>query len=621
MYHSMKLVTQDPPKCPPLRKRNRALSKLGKPTQGPKGKPKREPSCLSKAASVGTYRKILLTSLYENCQKYSFYPAVRDFVENSKWDQLYQWTENVNLTEVSTAAEHFAVSQMVALIKKAPFHWSTLGLPMSPEDQAKETFYAAEEACRQTNLKLRSRAFGPYTFKIGYMRRWISHVLGETPDVKAILDSADYSSGAALGVHGNATNLYRKLFAESWTVTPCAMPYAQAFFRRNINLALHLYDERNGYTCFDLDVLSSKVCKKARMVTYNKLSFVPKTVKTHRVIAVEPLLNSVLQKGVDSVMRQKLLRAGYNLRDQGKNQDLAKIGSESGVLATMDLKSASDTVAIELARILLPRDWFDLLNRLRSPSYELDGSQRSYQKFCSMGNGFCFPLETLFFSAACRAILHEQAETDTRHAVYGDDIVIPATCYEGVRDLLTFLGFTINDKKSFSSGPFRESCGADWYLGQDVRPVYLDYSLDQDVARRIFHNATLRGSRTAMWFETIRPFLRKQTHSKQRFLRPFDRRKAEKLAKEWLAYDEKFVTIANLNGAFDVELDTFMASRWARWNRDEQRWSWTEALYSSYLDSAADPMFLRAQYLAFLRGSPEGRLALRRKTRMSIVYK
>jgi hypothetical protein len=386
-------------------------------------------------------------------------------------------------------------------------------------------------------------------------------------------------------------------------------------------LSEHLLDARGPYVCYDNELVGMNVTKRAKLVTCNKLSFVPKTVKTHRVIAVEPLLNSVLQKGVDSVMRKKLRHVGYDLRNQGLNQDLAKIGSLTGELATMDLKSASDSISIELARLLLPPEWFDLLNRLRSPSYELDGAKHRYEKFCSMGNGFCFPLETLIFAAATRAVMHEFPNGDRRHAVYGDDIIAPTPAFDGIADLLLYLGFTTNETKSFNTGPFRESCGADWYMGQDVRPVYLDYPLATDVAIRIFHNATLRGTRTTMWFDTIRPFLRKAVPAPKRFLRPADRRRTESMAKQWLAFDEKFVVIANLNGAFDVELDTFMGSQWSRWNREEQRWGWKEFLYTSLPDEAADVWFNRAQYLAFLRGSPEGKLALRRKTRVSTVNK
>lgn len=568
------------------------------------------------------YRKVLLTSLYENCQSFEWFTEVTGYVRESQWAKLYDWTECANTVVYSTPQEHYAVTQVGALVRKAPFHWRTLELQESPESNAMHTFAASEIRCGEANARLRDPAnYGTYSFKIDYMRRWIAHVLGSKPNLLAIYDKADFSSGSAIGVHGNATNLYRKLFASDWSVTALALPYARSFFKRNTNLSEHLLKAQNGFVCYDNDEIDMKVAQRAKVVRYNKLSFVPKTVKTHRVIAVEPLLNSVLQKGVDTVMREKLLRNGYDLRDQGKNQYLAKIGSIDGSLATMDLSAASDSISIELARMLLPWDWFDLLNRLRSPSYELAGQLNRYEKFCSMGNGFCFPLETLIFAAALRASVHAVGCSDRRNAVYGDDIIVPVEAYDELEALLSFLGFTVNETKSFKEGPFRESCGADWYLGQDVRPVFLDYALSCDTMIRIFHNATLRGTRSTWWFYTIRPYLRKQVPKRSCFLRPHDARSRKMLVPKGLSQDEKFIMMANMNGAFDVDLDIFMGSNCARWNTGTQSWQWEEYLYSPMADSSADPNFVRAQYLAFLRGSPEGLLALRRKTRVSVINK
>jgi hypothetical protein len=47
-----------------------------------------------------------------------------------------------------------------------------------------------------------------------------------------------------------------------------------------------------------------------------------------------------------------------------------------------------------------------------------------------------------------------------------------------MQSLLAICGFKTNHSKTFSDGPFRESCGADWYEGIDVRPFTLDYALD-----------------------------------------------------------------------------------------------------------------------------------------------
>lgn len=54
------------------------------------------------------------------------------------------------------------------------------------------------------------------------------------------------------------------------------------------------------------------------------------------------------------------------------------------------------------------------------------------------------------------------------------------------------MGFEVNRDKTFLFGPFRESCGTDWYQGVDVRPIVLDTSLETFEERVRFHNALAR---------------------------------------------------------------------------------------------------------------------------------
>jgi hypothetical protein len=572
--------------------------------------------------TLGRLRDVLLRVLYGNCQKYSFFPVVLQYVLEHEWAELYSWAERVDAVAIGDAVEYFAAAQVSALVRKYPFDWRLLKLDMSPEDRAVETFKASEIRCKKVNRLFNRYNRTPYTFRLEYMRRWIRHVLGDAPNLLEVYQNADFGSGANLGVHGNATNLYRKVFAESWSVTRAALPYAVGALMHNENVVLHLYDERNGCVCFDKDALHERIIQRLRTVPYNKISFVPKTAKTHRGIAVEPLLNGFVQKGIDQVLRRKLKAHGYDLTDQSRNQFLAKLGSISGKYSTMDLSAASDSISVELARYLLPAEWFELLNRTRSACYELGGKTYLYEKFCSMGNGFCFPLETLFFAAAVRASLNYQGCDDRTHAVYGDDIIVPTDAFVPLKRLLALVGFEVNTRKSFNNGPFRESCGADWYRGQDVRPVYLDYPLVQSVDLRIFHNSTYRGSLAEAFFSEVRPYLRNQDSIRKQFLRPRGFATERPKSFHGLTWDEKRVLTYNLNGAYDVELDEFMASRCAKWDRQQFRWRWREVLYRPAPDTplAGDSArFARAQYLALLRGSPEGRLALRRKTHVSII--
>jgi len=211
------------------------------------------------------------------------------------------------------------------------------------------------------------------------------------------------------------------------------------------------------------------------VVRGNEIVFVPKNAKTHRIIAKEPTVNSYLQKGFGSEIRRLLRwKAGIDLKDQTVNQRLAREGSSNGSLATIDLSGASDTISQELVRYLLPERWFSLLDAIRSKQGYLRKEKRwiYYHKFSSMGNACTFELESLIFWALCKACLEIGGQGQTLN-VYGDDIIVPTEHYESVSAVISFAGFRVNSSKSFFEGPFRESCGKDYFSGIDVRPVFL----------------------------------------------------------------------------------------------------------------------------------------------------
>ena len=110
-------------------------------------------------------------------------------------------------------------------------------------------------------------------------------------------------------------------------------------------------------------------------------------------------------------------------------------------------------------------------------SYTYKGSSpKRLEQFSSMGNGFTFPLETLLFYSLARAVLkymHASAEEWDMLSVYGDDITLPSRCFSLLTEVFTECGFLVNSRKSFSDGPFRESCGADYLRSIDIRPFYV----------------------------------------------------------------------------------------------------------------------------------------------------
>jgi hypothetical protein len=230
----------------------------------------------------------------------------------------------------------------------------------------------------------------------------------------------------------------------------------------------------------------------------NKVVTVPKDATTNRVIAAEPGINLWFQKALGEMIGKRLRRFGIDLRYQTTNQNLARCASISGDLATVDLSSASDSISEQVVTQLIPWPWLSILDSTRSRYGLLDETLLRWNKFSSMGNGFTFQLESLIFFAAadcCREYLHIprfNANRQKNVSVYGDDVIIPVRCLALFSSLLEFYGFILNVKKSHSSSPFRESCGAHYYAGIDVKPIYLKGSLSTVASVYRFANAIRR---------------------------------------------------------------------------------------------------------------------------------
>lgn len=210
-----------------------------------------------------------------------------------------------------------------------------------------------------------------------------------------------------------------------------------------------------------------------RVVKGSVLFTVPKNSEIDRVAAKEPDLNMYCQKAVGNHIRKRLKRCyGIDLNDQTRNQELARKGSVDGSLATIDLSSASDLISDAIVKLLFPREWYDLLDAIRSRSVSVDGTWTELHMFSSMGNAFTFEVETLIFYALSNAVAYLTGTRGTI-SVYGDDIIVPSRVGGLVTKVFQWYGFKVNPKKSYWSGPFRESCGKHWYNGVDVTPFYV----------------------------------------------------------------------------------------------------------------------------------------------------
>lgn len=365
--------------------------------------------------------------------------------------------------------------QVQALLNKQDF----LDLGCDREHAALVKFAESEARCRITNERFRKFASdGIVPSDVGvvlfHAQRKIAEILGRLPTYGE-LDFA-FGPGANTSVKAAVANAKAKLSARLECSTSL-FPVLGEFL-----------SEFPLWSCGHAFITKSDVRVK---LCAGKLQFVPKDARIHRPIVVEPILNSLYQKGFGSYMKKRLRKFGVDLADQTRNQDLAYKGSVDGSLATLDLSSASDCVARELVWSLLPIDWAEALERGRTPHVEYRGELILLEKFSSMGNAFTFELESLIFYSLANGVCKCLGLPTESVSVYGDDIIVPVAAYGLMTEVLDYCGFEINLKKSYASGPFRESCGADWFRGISIRPFYLREKIS-DRSLFVMHNFFVR---------------------------------------------------------------------------------------------------------------------------------
>ncbi len=226
----------------------------------------------------------------------------------------------------------------------------------------------------------------------------------------------------------------------------------------------------------DLELVTPDMELPVRVVT------VPKTQKTPRIIAIEPSTVQFAQQALkeeiyDWISRSRLNRI-LGFEDQERNQELARLGSIDGSLATLDLSEASDRVHWWLVQRMVSRfpHLREYLDATRSRSAEVEGhGVIPLVKFASMGSALTFPIEAIVFTTLASLGMQEQGRYAIRPtnlvgslSVYGDDIIVPVDTVAAVIDWLETFGFKVNRSKSHWSGYFRESCGKEYYRGSDV---------------------------------------------------------------------------------------------------------------------------------------------------------
>lgn len=266
-----------------------------------------------------------------------------------------------------------------------------------------------------------------------------------------------------------------------------------------------------------------------------RVVLVPKTLKTPRVIAIEPTCMQFMQQAlmeplVELLESSPTIPGVIGFLDQTPNQRMARIGSETGSLATIDLSEASDRVSNQHVRALLSLfpHLSDAVDACRSRKADVPGhGVIRLAKFASMGSALCFPFEamvftTLVFMGIEDALGSQLPKSSFRKykgkvRVYGDDIIVPKDSLPHVINSLESFGLKVNEDKTFGTGKFRESCGRDYYDGFDVTPVRVRHKFpsSRGDVQEVIASVSLRNRlyeaglwRTAFWLdEQILPLL------------------------------------------------------------------------------------------------------------------
>lgn len=388
------------------------------------------------------------------------YSLARDFILDSKpvlgelvTNKLLGWLRSRDLAHLTTCCQTLSKhsterEQVRSLMQVEAFFKKNAAFsdPLVCRAAALSSLLAGEESCKATNARLEQQFLDPekdIEIMLDRMRHFISKTLGDFSLFLERLPSLTRLTAGATATRSRRRSQPHTKVKSRLSCYPGSLPYIKA-------LATH----------FGVQV-------RPRVAFWNRVEFVTKNWKTDRSIACEQEGSLPFQLAFDCYGKERLRRIGVDLSDQTRNQRLALEGSLTDGIATVDLENASNSVAFNAVATLFPYEWFRYLNSHRAVEARIGQRLHRYEMFSSMGNGSTFVIETLIFAAACVAAGAKQ------WSVYGDDIAIDTDHVEALEAILSWLGFTFNSEKTFKEGPFRESCGVNYYEGIDITPFYI----------------------------------------------------------------------------------------------------------------------------------------------------
>lgn len=228
----------------------------------------------------------------------------------------------------------------------------------------------------------------------------------------------------------------------------------------------------------------------------SRANFVPKNHKSYRTICQENPYYQCSQTPLSIFLDEKMKRGCktiglgpgiIDIHDQTRNQELAKEGSITGELATIDLSAASDSLTCNILRSILPDHVRTVIDNNRSEYTYIEGKKYTNYLYLTMGSRVTFPIETAVFYSIIRVAydIAGRKYQDSEVGVYGDDMICHISVVDTLIDLLGYLGFSVNVEKSFFSGHYRESCGSEFIHGIRVDTVYWPRKLNPSVIELI----------------------------------------------------------------------------------------------------------------------------------------
>lgn len=381
---------------------------------------------------------------------------VKELASKGEWAQLSQLRCETSL--YSDSESYFYDAVVTDLLRKCD-----LPSGLDKEEAAKRQFWSCEAQCYVSNERL-TRFLPEFRSPADATEESVSRFIAEwRKEVKLIVKNLPdhltprFSGGATYADVGKLITVPDKMSSipTVYSHTQLLVPFAWS-------------KTAWGRAC---DARG----KRPLDVRGNIFFTVPKDGKTFRGCCKEASLNISLQLDVGRILKSRLKDVGVDLKQgQTYHRYLAQLASMDGTLATIDMSNASDTVCRVLPKIVLPSLWWELLDSLRATHTEIDGKQVYLEKFSSMGNGFTFELETLIFLSLARTICRLRSIDPSKVSCYGDDLIVPTEVFRDVIAGLRMFGFTPNERKTFGEGPFRESCGGDFWQGVPVRAHFVE---------------------------------------------------------------------------------------------------------------------------------------------------